>query len=278
MGLILEFHDCATRRRVLPRPLGVGWSGRSAARCESVQRHHAPPQPLLVRKALQIRWHTAGDWGAAPCPIGKTRGRREIGSQSPVSPGPCQASFHRTSCVGRLAAHSSRRRPGSQSIPIGGRIQFAQIVWPARLLRVAERPAAGPGGLATSARADCQPHSEHRPRPIAKADIRRAQAFAVCAASRFIDSGGTLTSGTTAPTRMPPGTVPASSPGNSGMRRVTRPSFWGVCKRAAAARPADGYGRPPRLTTGSPCFGCGTNTETRHGPNYSVIGACQTFR
>jgi hypothetical protein len=54
----------------------------------------------------------------------------------------------------------------------------------------------------------------------------------------------------TAPTRMPPGTVPASSPGNSGMRRVTRPSFWGVCKPTAAAKPADGFGRPPRLTTG----------------------------
>jgi hypothetical protein len=219
--VVLRF---ATNRRVLPCPLAWGGPDVSCAfrKCSAPSW---PPQPPLVRKALQVRCHTAGDWGAAPCPIGKTRGRREIGSQSPVSPGLCQASFHRMSCLGRLVAHSSRRCPGLQSIPIGGRIQFAPIAWPVRLLPAAEHRAAGPGGSATSARADCQPHCEHRPRPIANAHTRRARAFAACAASRFIASGGTLTCGTSAPTRMPPGTAPASSPGNFGMRRVTRPSF-----------------------------------------------------
>ena len=136
-----------------------------------------------------------------------------------------------------IAAHSSRRCPGSQSIPIGGRIQFAQIVWPARSLPAAERPATGTGGLATSARADCQPHSEHRPRRIMSTRTHGGRGSVACVANRFIASAGTLTFGTSAPTRMPAGTVPASSPGNSGMRRVTRPSFGGVCKRTAAARP-----------------------------------------
>jgi hypothetical protein len=116
---------------------------------------------------------------------------------------------------------------------------------PARSLPAAERPATGPSGLATSARADCQPHSEHRPRRIVSTRTHGGRGSVACVANRFIASAGTLTFGTSAPTRMPAGTVPASSPGNSGMRRVARPSFWGVCKRAAAARPADGYGTPP---------------------------------
>jgi hypothetical protein len=181
VGLILE----------LPRLCYATSSSSASARvgCFSAPSCAASARTPLKSFTGSVA-HTAGDWGAEPCPIG------EIDSQSAVLPGPCQAYFHRMSCLGRSTAHSSRRCPGSQSILIGGDIPFAPIAWPVRLLPAAERPAAGPGGLATSARADCQPHSEHRPDPIANADLRRVQAFVVFAASRFIASGGTLTCGT----------------------------------------------------------------------------------
>jgi hypothetical protein len=49
----------------------------------------------------------------------------------------------------------------------------------------------------------------------------------------------------------------------------------GACRRDAAAKPAGGYGRAPRSTTGSRCFGFGANTGMLHGRSCSIIGACQ---
>ena len=86
--------------------------------------------------------------------------------------------------------------PGLQLIPTGGRIQFALIVWPARSLPAAGHHTAGPGGLAKTAKADCQQHSGYRRRPIANAHTLRVRVFVACAASRYIDTGGTLICGT----------------------------------------------------------------------------------
>jgi hypothetical protein len=47
---------------------------------------------------------------SATCPNGKTRSRREIGSQSPVSLGPCRASFHRAFCLEPLSRPPARDR------------------------------------------------------------------------------------------------------------------------------------------------------------------------
>ena len=107
---------------------------------------------------------------------------------------------------------------------------------------------------------------------------RRVQDFAVYAGNRFIASAGMSTCGTPVPTRMRPGTAPAWSHGNSGTRRAAKPGSCGACRRGAAAKPAGGCGRPPRLTTASRCFGCGANTATRRGRSCSIIGACQIFR
>jgi hypothetical protein len=216
--------------------------------------------------------------GGRLCPNGKRRRRKEIASRSRASPGHCRASFHRPFCLGRSAAHSYRRRHASQSIRIGGRIQFAPIAWGVRLPPAAERLAAGADGSATTARTDCQPHSERHRRPIANAHTRGVPDSAVCAGNRFIASAGMSICGTPVPTRMRSGTALAWSHGNSGMRRVARPGSCGVCKHDVAAKPADGCGRAPRLTTASRRFGCGANTGTRRGRSCSIIGACQTFR
>ena len=149
-----------------------------------------------------------------------------------------------------------------------------------RVRPAAERLTGGPGGLAKTARADCRPPSERRPRRIAKTHTRRVPASAACAGNRCIALAGMSICGIAVPTRMQIGTAPASLPGNSGMCRVTRPACCGVSKHAAVAKPADDYGRPPRLTTESRCFGYGANTGMRHGrhlldywglPNLRVI-------
>jgi hypothetical protein len=70
----------------------------------------------------------------------------------------------------------------------------------------------------------------------------------------------------------------AWSPGDSGMRQAVRPASYGACKRDAAAKPAAGFGRPPRLTTASRFFGCGENTGTRRGRRCSIIGGSQTSK
>jgi len=44
-----------------------------------------------------------------------------------------------------------------------------------------------------------------------------------------------------------------------------------ACKGGAVAKPADGYGRAPRLTTAFRCFECGPNTGMRHGRCCSIF-------
>ena len=90
--------------------------------------------------------------GGRLCPNGKRRRTNEIAARSLASPELCHAYSRSASFLGRLTAHSCRRRHGSQSIHIGAHIHFVPIAWRARLLRVAERPAAGIGGSATTAR------------------------------------------------------------------------------------------------------------------------------
>ena len=137
---------------------------------------------------------------------------------------------------------------------------------------------AGPGDSVASARTGYQPHSERHPRPIVNTHTREVLDSAVCAGNRFIGSAGMSICGTPAPTRRRSGTVRAWSHGNSGTRRVAKRGSCGACRLVAAAKPAAGYGRAPRWTTASRCFGCGANTGTRHGRSCSIIGACQTFR
>ena len=175
-----------------------GPTGPRALKGKRLQHRHPRRQAEVspLRKALQFGGTNAGARGvAATCPNGKTRRRTEIDGQSPVSPGHCRASFHRPFCLGRSSVRSCRRHPGLQLIPTGVRIQFALIVWPARSLPAAGHHTAGPGGLARTAKADCQQHSGYRRRPIANAHTLRVQVFVACAASRYIDTGGTLICG-----------------------------------------------------------------------------------
>ena len=216
--------------------------------------------------------------GGRLCPNGKRRRRKEIASRSRASPRHCHPSFHLPSCLGRSTARSCRRRLGWRSIPIGARIRYAPIAWRAPLLPAAERRAAGPGGSAAPARTDYQPHSERHPRPIANAHTRGVPDSAVCAGNRFIALAGMSICGTPAPTIRRSGTAPAWSHGNSGTRRVARPGSCGACRRDVAAKLAGGYGRAPRWTIASRCFGCGANFETRHGQSCWIIGVCPTFR
>jgi len=62
------------------------------------------------------------------------------------------------------------------------------------------------------------------------------------------------------------------------MRRVARPPSCDACKRGAAAKLADGYGRALKLTTAFRFFGCGANIEICLGRSCSTFGACQTFK
>src|SRR6516162_8684513 len=62
------------------------------------------------------------------------------------------------------------------------------------------------------------------------------------------------------------------------MHRAARSDSCGACKRGAAAKLADDYGRALRLTTVFRCFEYGTNTEMMHGRSCSIFGACQIFR
>ena len=63
-----------------------------------------------------------------PCEGGLNKKFQNVKSETPgASPRHCRASFHRLFCLGRSIAHSCRRRRASQSIRIGGCIQFAPI-------------------------------------------------------------------------------------------------------------------------------------------------------
>ena len=62
------------------------------------------------------------------------------------------------------------------------------------------------------------------------------------------------------------------------MRRVARLPSCGVCKRDAAVKPADGYGRVLRLIIEFRYFECGTNAETLLGRSCSIFGVCRTYR
>jgi hypothetical protein len=230
-----------------------------------------------VTKALRHVGTMPSSPGADYVQMARGEGRTKSAVARPSHQG-CRVFFPRLFCRGLSAAHSCRRRRGSRLIRIGAPIQFAPIAWRAPLLPEAEPLAPGAGGSAPTARADYQPHSGRHPRPIGSAHTPGVQDSAVCAVNRFIALAGMSICGTAASTRMRPGTAPVSWRGNSGMRRAAKPSSCGACKRGAAAKPADGYGRTPRLTTASLCFGCGTNTETRDGGSCSIIGACQTFR
>ncbi len=119
----------------------------------------------------------------------------------------------------------------------------------------------------------CQYRFAHRPRLTAKRRTHAAPGFAACAVSPFISSAGTLISGTRDQTSARPGIAPASSPGNSGTRRANKHRSCGVCRHAAAARPAAGFGRTPKSTIASRCIVCGANTATQRGRSCSTIGA-----
>src|SRR5262249_17485286 len=98
------------------------------------------------------------------------------------------------------------------------------------------------------------------PAPYRERAYSLGPGFAASAASRFIASAGTKTCGMPVQTKTRYGIVLASSPGNSGMRRVAKHHSCGGCKGGAAAKPEDGYGRVLRLTTAFRSFGCGGNT------------------
>jgi hypothetical protein len=68
------------------------------------------------------------------------------------------------------------------------------------------------------------------------------------------------------------------SRGISGMRRVARPGSCGACRRGAAAKLADAYGRALKLTIAFPCFECGANIGICRGRGCSIFGACQISR
>jgi hypothetical protein len=198
-----------------------------------------------VTKALRLDGTMQS--GGRLCRSGKRRRLKEIGSRSRASLSHCRRSFHRPFCFGHSAAHSYRRRRGLRSMGIGAHIRYAQIGWHGRLLPSAERPAAGLGGSAITAKAGCQRHSGRRRRHIANAHTRIRDSVA-CAGNRFIASGGMWICGTLAPTRMRTGTVPVWSHGNSGMRRAARRGSCAACRSGAAAKVADGCGRTPRWT------------------------------
>ena len=65
---------------------------------------------------------------------------------------------------------------------------------------------------------------------------------------------------------------------SASLSRAARPPSCGVCKRAAAANPADGCGKALRLTTAFRYFECGASTASRPGRGCLVTGACRTFR
>jgi hypothetical protein len=218
-----------------------------------------------------------GAWGRL-CLFGKSSGRKETGNRLRASPRQCRAFFRRLFCLGRLVVHSCPRRRASPSIRIGLRIQFARIVWRGRLQPAAERLPVGTGASATTARQDYRLHSEYHPRLIENVRTQRVRVSAACADNLFIGSAGMLIYGSLGLTKMQSGTVPALSHGSSGMRQVVRPGSCAACKRVAAAKPADVFGRAPRLITASRYFGCGTSAETIRGRSCSTIGACRTFR
>jgi hypothetical protein len=55
-------------------------------------------------------------------------------------------------------------------------------------------------------------------------------------------------------TKMQSGSVPALSHGSSGMRQVVRPGSCAACKRVAAAKPADVFGRAAEVDHRVPLF------------------------
>ena len=93
-----------------------------------------------------------------------------------------------------------------------------------------------------------RPHRiERMPSPVVRVS-------AACADNLFIGSAGMLICGSLGLTKMQSGSVPALSHGSSGMRQVVRPGSCAACKRVAAAKPADVFGRAAEVDHRVPLF------------------------
>ena len=216
-------------------------------------------------------------WGPETCPNGKTRTRKEIGMRWPVSRRPCRRTFPRTYCREHSAARSCRRLPGLA-------IDSYWRAHPIRADRLARALAARSGaphgwtwrlgqdresGLPTTFRSPPGPYRE-------RAHTKGPGFCCVCGQPVYrygwhIDlwDNGTNKNATWHCACVIAWQFWNAPSSEAGILRG---------KHAAAAKLADAFGRPPRLITKSPCFGCGVNTGTPRGRRCSPIGACRTFK